>query len=118
MISLGGKHCIIFSLTLGYPWNSSDLLKSFSIVKHLCDKFPAHNGLKEGVLSQFILKFPFEYVIREFQGSTLENRLNLLAETPNIMKRNTEPVLEFREVISIEVSAGKAKYTYHYQNAR
>jgi hypothetical protein len=75
MIQLGGRSCIIFSLSL-HPHELVRLIKiclneTYSAVwvsKHLSHMFTIRNGLKEGdVLSPQLFNFALEYAIRRVQ---------------------------------------------------
>jgi hypothetical protein len=92
--------------------------------KLLSDKFPIHNGLKQGdALSPLLFNFASEYAIRkvlgnqvglEFSGThqilVYADDVNLLGDSVNTIKENSETLLEVSRDIGLEINTEKTKY--------
>jgi hypothetical protein len=91
--------------------------------KPLSDKFPIHNGLKQGYApSPLLFYFALEYAIRKVLDSQVSLQLNgtlqvlvyvddvsLLDNSINTKKGNTESLLEASRDVGLEINAGKTK---------
>jgi hypothetical protein len=90
----------------------------------LSDKFPIQNGLKQGdALLPLLFNFALEYAIRKFQQNQVSLKLNgthqllvcaddvhLLGDSVNIIKENSETLLEANRDTGLEINAEKTKY--------
>jgi hypothetical protein len=88
--------------------------------RHLSDTFPIQNVLKQGyALSPLLFNFALECAIREdyvrfklngtHQLLVFVHDINLLSDSKNTIKENTENLLEASRSVSLEMNAEKTK---------
>jgi hypothetical protein len=124
------KREVLYNILLefGIPKNLVRLIKmclnetcsKVRVGKLLSYKFPIQNGLKQGdALSPLFSNFALEYAVRNQVGSKLNGThqllvyaddINLLGDSINTIKENTETLLEASGDVGLEKNAEKTKY--------
>jgi hypothetical protein len=94
----------------------------------LSDYFPIQNGLKQGdVLSPLLFNFALEYSIRKVEEIKWTHRMlvyaqdmNLLGDNIDIIKKNTETLIDASKEVGLEVNTEKTEYMLlsRHQNTR
>jgi hypothetical protein len=103
------------------------------IGKHLSDKFPIQDGLKQrDALSSLLFNFALQYAVRNVQESQAELKLNVThqllvyADDVNLpgdnidtIKKNTETLTDSSKDVGLEIKSEKTKYMLlsRHQNA-
>jgi hypothetical protein len=92
--------------------------------KYQSDKFPIQNGLKQGdALSPLLLNFALAYAIRRVQENQEGLKLsgthqllacvydvNIVGKYVDIMRKNTEALLDASREVGLEVNPEETKY--------
>jgi hypothetical protein len=92
--------------------------------EHLSDSFPIQNGLQQrDALSPLIFNFDLEYVVRKVQVNQVglkfngthqllayADDVNLLNKNIDIIKRNTETLIDASKEVGLEINIRKTKY--------
>jgi hypothetical protein len=116
-------------IEFGIPMNLVGLIKmclnerynKVRIGKYLSDIFPIQNGLKQGdVLSPLLFNFSLEYAMRKAQENQVGLKLNgthqllgyaddvnLLGDNIDIIKKNTETLIDASKVVGLETNVQK-----------
>jgi hypothetical protein len=102
----------------------SEAYSKVHVGKLLSDKFPIQNGLKQGdALLPLLFNFALKHAIRKVQENQAGLKLNrthqllvyadyinLLDNSINTIKENTETLVHASSVVGLEINAEKTKY--------
>jgi hypothetical protein len=90
----------------------------------LSDSFPIQGGIKQGdALSPMLFNFALEYAIRKVQENQVglklngthqllayTNDVNLLGDNIDIIRNNTETLIDASKEVGLEINVQKTKY--------
>jgi hypothetical protein len=102
----------------------NEIYSKIRIGKHLSDRFPIQNGLKQrDALSPLLCNFALEYVIRKVQEKQMGLKLNrthrllayaddvnLLGDNIDTIKKTAETLIDASKEVGLELNVEKTKY--------